>query len=128
MELLTEIPSVRQITGEPHRRWFRSASLDLIVWCNAAREPIGFQLCYDKPRDEHALTWTPEFGFLHAAIDDGESVGLNYKQSPMLVADGHVDIDRICGVFNDASANMPKDIVEFVGTKLRQYAARPSRA
>ena len=56
MRTLTEIPEVRQIPDEPRRRWFRSDDLDLIVWCDESGAPTSFQLCYDKPRSEHALT------------------------------------------------------------------------
>ena len=128
MHMLTEIPEVRQIPDEPRRRWFRSDDLDLIVWCDDAGVPTGFQLCYDKPRSEHALTWTPEFGFLHTAIDDGEDVGIKYKGTAILVADGYFDANRLSDRFAAASAQLPREIVEFVERKLRQYPNYVHRA
>ena len=119
--MLTEIPDVRQIPEEPRRRWFRSDDIDLIVWCDESGNPTGFQLCYDKLVAEHALTWTPEIGFLHTAVDDGERVGLRYKASPILVADGFFDADRLVNRFAAASTRLPREIVEFVSGKLRLF-------
>ena len=63
MGALNEVLEVRQIhEDEPRRRWFRSDDLDLIVWCDEAGMPRGFQLCYDKPRSKHTLTWLPSSG------------------------------------------------------------------
>jgi hypothetical protein len=121
MGTLAEISAVRQIPGEPRRRWFRTDDLDLIVWCDEAGAPTSFQLCYDKLRSERALTWTPDRGFLHAAVDDGEDVGLGYKATPILVAGGRFDANRVGDRFAAASAELPREIVEFVGNKLKQH-------
>jgi len=128
MGMLTEILGVRQIPDEPQRRWFQSDDLDLIVWCDEAGAPTGFQLCYDKPRSEHALTWTPELGFLHTAVDDGEEVGISYKKTPVLVADGYFNVNRLNERFAAASAELPPEIVEFVGSRLRQHPNYVHRA
>lgn len=128
MGALNEVLEVRQIPDEPRRRWFRSDNLDLIVWCDESGTPRGFQLCYDKPRSEHALTWLPEFGFLHAAVDDGEDVGFRHKETPILVADGPFHANRVRDRFAGASAQMPPEIVGFVDTKLRQHPDYVPRA
>ncbi len=60
--MLRELADVRQIPGEPRRRWFADDYFDLIVWFDKRGQIIGFQLCYDLPRDEHALTWHEEHG------------------------------------------------------------------
>jgi hypothetical protein len=121
MDALTEIPAVRQIPGEPPRRWFASQSLDLIVWLDDSGSPAGFQLCYDKLRAERALTWKPDSGFLHHAVDDGERGGLRYKRTPVLVEDGRFDAVRVSELFARASATLPREIVEFVSARLRQH-------
>lgn len=69
---LTEVRNVRQVPGELRRRWFGSEEFDLIVWCDDSGVPSAFQLCYDKPRAEHALTWKHDLGFLHTVVDDGD--------------------------------------------------------
>lgn len=58
--LLEEVSRVPQHPGEHRRRWFASDTLDLIVWSDASGKLIGFQLCYDKDRDERAVMWNVE--------------------------------------------------------------------
>lgn len=65
--------NARQIGGDPDRRWYSSEYFDLIVWFNKGKEIIGFQLCYDKERNERAITWKETVGYLHSQVDDGES-------------------------------------------------------
>jgi hypothetical protein len=124
---LGEVPMVRQISGEPHRRWFSSMAMDLIVWCDNAGTPRAFQLCYDKPHQERALTWKPETGYSHDAVDDGESGGASFKCTPVLVADGYFDARRAARLFKRASKQMPSDIVQFVASKIRQHPNFASR-
>ncbi len=122
MAELREIRRGDQVPGKPVRRWFTSPDLDLIVWCDEASRPTGFQLCYDKLRSERALTWKPETGFLHMAVDDGESdVGLRHKSAPVLVDDGHFDARRIIDLFLASSHRLPAEIASFVEAGLRQY-------
>jgi hypothetical protein len=121
MDTLREVDHARQGAGEPPRRWFTAEHLDLIVWSDAAGRPTGFQLCYGKPRGEHALTWTADAGFTHAGIDDGSDVGIGHKASPILVPDGTVDIRRLEGEFRSASVRLPADVVAFVVERLTAY-------
>jgi len=124
-----EVRHVRQVPGEPRRRWFNSRDLELIVWLDESGSPIGFQLCYDRRRAEHALTWTPELGFLHMAVDDGEKeAGLRYKATPILVPDGHFNANRVSGLFAEASGTLPPEVAELVAAKLRQHPNYVHRA
>lgn len=92
------------------------------MWCDDAGAPAGFQLCYDKTRSEHALTWKPELGYVHKAVDDGEAdLGLRHKGSPILVDDGQFDPNGVIDRFLSASRGLPADVAEFVATKLRQH-------
>ncbi|HQL10597.1 MAG TPA: hypothetical protein PLE35_13410, partial [Lentisphaeria bacterium] len=63
--MLREIRKTRQHPGEPRRRWFHSQEQDLYVWQTENGEITAFQLCYDKPHDEHALYWRLDRGFSH---------------------------------------------------------------
>jgi len=122
MAELIEVSPTRQVPDEPRRRWFTSPDLDLIVWCDESGLPIWFQLCYDKLRSEHALTWKPGVGFIHMAVDDGENdVGLSYKSTPILIPDGNFDAARVIDLFVASSHRVPSDIAEFVTSKLRQH-------
>lgn len=117
-KLLYEIQRVRQVAGEPRRRWFMAMDMDLIVWYDEANEPVAFQLCYDKTRKEHALTWKRGRGFSHLAVDSGESNSLSGNMTPILVANGRFDPERIRQRFEAASSNLPQDIIAFVGPQL----------
>ena len=118
---MKEISNVSQPAGEPRRRWFVSGDLDLVVWCDESGRPIGFQLCYDKGLSERALTWQPDCGFSHRAVDDGERVGGKYKAIPILIPDGLFPANRVANCFADECAELPSEIAHFVNLKLRQH-------
>jgi hypothetical protein len=122
---LTELQNARQVPGEPLRRWFTSETMDLIVWLDASGHGHGFQLCYGKPLQERALTWRPEQGFMHRAVDDGSSQLQGHKNTPLLVADGHADPQRLLQLFEEAGAKLPADIMQLVTTALRQHPDFP---
>lgn len=121
MDLLRELPDARQVPGEPRRRWFNSPDLDLIVWMDDRGDPTGFQLCYDKLRSERALTWHADRGYDHAAVDDGEAAPGKHKSTPILVADGLFQSNRVHAEFLEASADVPEDIRQFVSDALLRY-------
>ena len=117
--MLKEIRNARQVPGELRRRWFTSATLDLIVWCDDVEVPVGFQLCCDKDGIERALTWRPEAGFSHMAVDSGEEQGgVRYKSTPILVTDGVVDVARIVALMQENSEYVPDEIVNSVHSKI----------
>jgi len=123
---LAEIRGVRQIPDQPPRRWFWSRALELTVWLNRSGIPTSFQLAYDKHSSERVLTWTPERGYLHSAVDDGESKrGLRYKGTPLLVASGRFDATRVLQAFQAESSELPREIAAFVVDRLK---AHPSYA
>ena len=119
---LVEILSVQHAPGEPRRRWFVSEELDLTVWCDEVGSPKAFQLCYDKESSERALTWSPDGGFTHRVVDDGERVGGKHKATPILVADTQpFAANRVTRQFTDASGQVPADVAGFVKLKLQQH-------
>ena len=121
MSELRELPDTRQIPGEPRRRWFHSLDLDLIVWFDEGDRPIGFQLCYDKARNERALTWREGRGYDHSAIDSGEVTPARHKATPILVADGLFSTDRVLASFLAASSAVPDEIRAYVSRVLERY-------
>lgn len=120
--MLREFPSVRQIPGEGFRRWFTDEQFDLYVWyeSRSARRVVGFQLCYDKQGRQKALTWYRDRGYLHTAVDDGESSPLK-NRTPILVADGVFPRDRITALFREAAASLDTGLAELVAGKLAAY-------
>jgi hypothetical protein len=117
--MLHEIEAVRQIPGEPKRRWFNSPDLDLIVWQREDGEPCGFQLCYDKGRGERALTWRDGVGFEHRAVDDGESTAAKMKATPILVPDGAFPRERVLRLFAANAGQLPEAIAAYVAEKMK---------
>ncbi len=120
--MLREIDNISQPEGEPKRRWFSSSEMDLILWLEG-HEPIGFQLCYDKGKDEHAFTWMKNCGWTHRRIEDGEHIGAHHKMTPILVPDGIMDVSRIQAEFEAASAGIDGEVKELVLRVLRSIGA-----
>jgi hypothetical protein len=119
--MLKEVQKTRQITGEPHRRWFSDETFDLIVWYAAAGEIIGFQLCYRAWPDEKALTWLRGEGFSHNRIDQGEGRPDHHKMTPILLPDGEFDADRVLEQFQAASGDLDAEVVGMVTRALQNY-------
>jgi hypothetical protein len=108
--MMKEYDHVRQITGEPVRRWFYDDYFDLIVWFKPDGSTFGFELCYDKNGNEKSLRWRASGTFLHSNIDDGESRPFRQKSSPILVKDGQFDSIGIGEKFINASEALPETI------------------
>jgi hypothetical protein len=115
--MLREIPA-RQLEGEPARRWFTSPDIDLFVWLGDDGSPSGFQLCYDKQAREHALTWTKAGGYSHMAVDGGESRPGRYKGTPILIANGVIDVDNILGQLRQQGAAIPPEYLQLIENKI----------
>lgn len=130
--MLTEIENVRQIEGEPRRRWFHDDHFDLIVWLGADEGPemptapqetvIGFQLCYNKTESPRALTWYARSGYSHCRVDDGESRPGKYKAAPILLQNGPFNKNSIADRFMRSSRKMDPEIARFVHEKIAAYA------
>lgn len=119
--MLTELSNVRQIPGEPRRRWFSDRDFDLIVWFDKDDVIIAFQLCYDKQKNEHALTWRAPSGYYHNRVDTGEYHPLQPKATPILVSDGVFDYLRIAEAFGQAKSEIEPRIADFVYEKLLEF-------
>jgi hypothetical protein len=104
------------------RRWFHDDYFDIIVWYGIEHKTItGFQICYDKTRNEHAIMWNRDTGFSHHAIDDSRS---QYKHpaTPILVDDGIFPFEKIIGRFRESSTNMDPVIRSLIIEKLTEYS------
>jgi len=118
---LREYANVRQIEGEPKRRWFgNDANLELIVWHEHGKV-IGFQLCYDLETDEHALTWWADGSYWHNRIDAGDTVP-GKDATPILTADGTFDRTRVAAEFSEASRAIDPEIRNIVQSVLGGHA------
>lgn len=115
--MMREVPNVRQIKGDPRRRWFCDSYFELIVWYQEDRIQ-GFQLCYDVDRHPRAFTWTTGNTSTHHGIDDGDSTDGHHKMSPVLVHDGDFDATSVRTRFAAEAKELPIEIRRFVEGKL----------
>ena len=119
---VTELKNSSASSSEGSRRWFTSATSDLIVWYEGERIR-RFEFCYDKTRSEHAFVWKAGDQVRHLEVDDGEqSQEINYKESPIYVPDGDVNSDQVQRELSKLRDSIPTEIYSFVEEKVLEYA------
>lgn len=117
--MLAEVLNVKQIAGEPLRRWFTSPLLDLFLWYDGDGELIQFQICYDKGPDERALTWHHQDGLAHHAVDDGENRSFRMKSTPIMMQKSDFDAEKIAVMFESLAGNIDHKTVLFVLSNIK---------
>ncbi len=120
-----EAKNVRQIKGDPPRRWFSDSFFDLIVWLDTDNSIWGFQLCYDLEVNPRALTWTKVQGYSHSGIDDGEGSCGAHKSSPILVRDGLFYPKGVSERLTASAGDLPAETLLFVTEKIRNFKIHP---
>lgn len=120
--MLRELPMKKQAPGDNNRRWFFCNKLDLVVWFDDDGNPVGFQLAYDKYRNEHSISWHRNGGFVHYVVDEGNPKS-GKAETPLLHANGAFNAAPVIGLFRSLSAEMPQHIARFVIEKLSAYLA-----
>jgi methylglutaconyl-CoA hydratase len=126
--VLREFGQTRQDSDEYARRWFSSVDCDLILWLNPDESLLGFQFCYDKPVNEHALTWISGHGFSHMKVDSGERYGPG-KAAPILMFDGVFDERRVLDLLQEESRLVPAEHRQFIIGKVAELVrSRESQA
>lgn len=123
--MLKEWEGVRQRLEEGRRRWFTDEQFDLILWYDSSDQLLGFQLCYDKPLSERAITWFASGTYTHAKVDDGEST-FGTKETAVLVSDGVFDSKAVAERFESAAGTVDHEIVRFVIDRLKEYPGEAS--
>jgi len=118
--MLREFGKTRQENSSHKRRWFYSWDCDLILWLNADESLWGFQFCYDKPNNEHALTWVTDCGYSHMRVDTGS----RYSQAPMLVPNGAFMPAYILETFVQQAMHIPAAYRGFIEERLVELAAK----
>jgi hypothetical protein len=90
------------------------------VWVGDGRDVVGFQLCYEKSGDEHALTWLLDRGYSHSRVDAPEQK-LGRKSAAMLVPGGVQRTAVLLDRFEIASRSIDADVRSFVIEKLQAW-------
>ena len=115
--MLAEIPHVKQYEPTRRRRWFQDDYFDLFVWQDDQGAFTGFQLCYDRSRQQRALSWSVETGWRHEGVNQPEEKP-GRAMSALFVADGVLDRCALADRFRDAAVKLPEDVRRFVHTRI----------
>ena len=124
--MLREIRSVRQDNPGLTRRWYQDEFFDLYTWQTPAGKLAGFQLCYDLPRRERALTWNQKRGFSHNKVDGGGFSGRT-RGTPLLVADVPFPHRLVRSRFIKHAATIDAATREAIIDKMREYGRAAAR-
>jgi len=116
--MLTEYGFPGEQDGHLKKRWFSDSFFDLYVWLDRDDEIASFQLCYNKPHDEHALTWKRPASYYHQRVDDGENRPGKSKSTPVLLPDGAIDNRSLAERFALESKDLDARIAKFVREKI----------
>lgn len=120
--MLHQVNKVRQESDTTSHLWYQSKDFDLFVWYEDFNEITMFQLCYDKPFAEKAVTWRVSSGWSHNRVDSGEEADRNpAKATPILLHDGAFEQERILMRFLEEAEQLPGWIAGFVAEKLQDY-------
>jgi hypothetical protein len=122
VSVLGEVPAA-QVPGEPRRRWFVDDYFDVVVWLSPAGEAVALELCYGKPRDERAITWSAGQGYRHFRVDAGEDTPLS-NRSPILLPAGAFPRDDLVARFRERAAQLDPEIRDFVIARLERCPTR----
>jgi hypothetical protein len=94
--------------------------MDLFVFLGEDDAVIGFQLTYDQPHAEKAITWRRDRGFLHSRVDDGARPG-HHPATPLLVADGLFEPARVRDDFLARAAEIDPVVSALVAARLGEF-------
>lgn len=120
--MLDEAPK-RAVAGDYDRRWISDDYFDFIVWYTPGGAIHGFQLCYDKPHWERALTWLSDRGFSHMEVDCGEEAAYA-NRTPVLVPDGSFPADEVLAEFGRRGSTLPVELQNLVTGKIAEFVQR----
>ena len=116
-------PPKSAVAGDYDRKWISDDYFDLIVWYTPRDTVHGFQLCYDKPRWERALTWLSDRGFAHTEVDSGED-DPHVNRTPVLVPDGSFRADKVLAEFARRGSTLPVELRKLVTEKISEFVHR----
>lgn len=118
--MLKEITEVRQNPGEDYRKIFQDEEFDLFIWYKDQETITGFQLCYDKKKEEKALSWHEERGFSHDRVQSGEEV-YQVKRASSLKSIGGGHLPGVLSRLKKAAGVLKMSEADFIFKKIREY-------
>lgn len=128
MDALYEVAGIQQPPSneaEPaaQKRWFTSTEMDLYTWEVAPQLIQSFQLCYNKPLQEHALQWHHQYGFSHMVVDNNPNFG-GHSQTALLRPANQKVVLNLPVKFAALNEKLPAYIRQFVEAKLTEFLAQ----
>ena len=117
----------KPVRGDYDRRWLSDDFFDLIIWYRPDDTVHGFQLSYDKPHWERALTWISDRGFSHTQVDSAEHV-YPPNQTPILIPDGSFPAGTVLREFARRSNALPDEVRRLVTDKISEFVQRKGLA
>ena len=124
--MLREIQGVRQDNPGLRRRWYQDEFFDLYTWHAPNGRLAGFQLCYDLPGRERAITWHRQHGFSHDLIDGGGVTG-RMRGTPLLVAGARFPHRVVRERFVRHAATLDAATRKAILDKMREYGRSIAR-
>ncbi len=91
--------------------------MDVYVWVNSDDQIVCYQITYDKPNAEKALTWKIESGFSHHGVDDDAKPG-KHPGTPLLITDGLPNLPRLMYLIYKNFGDVAPEVKKFIVTKL----------
>lgn len=122
--MTSEIKELTQSKKEGLRQWFTGKYFDLFVWYDENGHVLGFQLCYDKAKNERVITWRVKQGFSHHIVD-GEASG-SAKLSPLLDLNGAFDKESLLELLKNECHMIDAEVKKFVCEKIAQSSFHPN--
>lgn len=119
--MLRESDKVRQVQGEPHRRWFWDDFFDLLVWDDEGAV-TGFQLKYQTSNGARMLTWQQGKRCKHHGIDEGDDDPTRFDMTRMLIRDGVFDHESVASEFHRRAEQMDAAVSVVILEHIQQFA------
>jgi hypothetical protein len=126
--MMREIANIRQIEGEPRRRWFQGEGIDLTVWQEESGNIVEFELCYKIGWEQRALRWEQPAKYGHYLVDDGENRPGTQKASPVLFHYADFNRDWVAQLFAQESRSLEGKIAKSVYEKILQCPLAPRQS
>ena len=125
MSALRENKTVRQRPEEGFRRWFVNEYFDLIFWYQSRNgEMTGFQLCYDRHRDERAFTWERGKQSSHYVSSGGDERGRPWIATAILHGDAGSVPNEVVSRLEMERGELEAELLSLVLERVRVYNER----
>lgn len=93
--------------------------MELYVWFKN-RNPVGFQLCYNKTQHEDCINWHIKRGFSHHQMKAAHE-HIKDRLSAHTSSQSDFDVTAIAGKFLRASEQLEVTLADFIFARLQKF-------